>query len=460
MPSKLNFVTTFIMGFVSVAANSAVAASDLDPVQYDKLFPQYAELCAGSQYRDQVDGNGGPNGHGVLFLKGACRDMSAEYPQLKVCDNGPGVGISTYFAFKNVLWVATEGREFFLRGGLDPKSPVTQKEIDQVIKSAQKQGILKNVEMHDWIMKGQNDNKWKTLFGAQEDSEHYKYRMSLGTDWALGLARNMYCSRIPMTKNMVAKAVAHLNEENRKAFHREKGYENGYIWDVALNNCMHTAYNALAAAGMWAPKQIKANKMQVILSKFTDGNLSLAVPFDTFLRVAKAGAEKSMVEPRAMATNGPIMNSIINENWILQQPGTMLVMYPIHKNNNVFFNADSPHAFVKDQIRSALDLTPLPIIRRDTSEKLLNSLYADKANTDLSTNLQFSLKRIENAIEREQYSRNDTEGQLETNQSWVQSFTQFMVNQSVKAKNLILKNSQTTTTNSSGTLGSVKNDLF
>ena len=378
----------------------------------------------------------------VLFLKGACRDKSAEYPQLKVCDNGPGVGISTYFAFKNVLWVATEGREFFIRGGLNPKSEVKQKQIDEVIKIAQAQNILKNVKMHDWIMKGQNDRKWEKLFGKAESEDHYKYRMSLGTDWAVGLSRNLYCSRIPMTKEMVAKAVAFLNEENRQAFNSEGIYkENGYVWDVGLNNCMHTAYNALAAAGMWAKKQIKSSKLQILTSKITDGNLSLAVPFDTFLRVAKHGAQKHIPEVRNL--DREVIATVEKSGWMLQQPGTMLVLYPIHKNNNVFFNPDSPHAFVKDQISSFLDLTPLPIINATKSRDTMDALFADKENTDLGANLYFSYRRNYEAIARPASAVVATDGDIGgstkaiENEAWAAQFNQFLVGLTTKNLDLI-----------------------
>jgi hypothetical protein len=428
IPKKL--LTPWIAPALALIPTIAFSASDLDPGKYDKLFPQYAELCAGSQYRDQVDGNGGPNGHAVLFLKGACRIKDAQYPQLKVCDDGPGVGVSTYFAFKNVLWVATEGREFFLRGGLKPNSSVSQKEIDAVIKGAQDQGILRNVEMHDWIMDGLKDNKWNALFGKQEDSDHFKYRMSLGTDWAVGLARNLYCSRIPMTKNMMEKAVAHLNQENRKAFHREKGYENGYTWDVAANNCMHTAYNALAAAGMWPEKKIKHGRLGIILSPLTDGNFSLAVPFDTFLKVAKAGAEKSLPDPRFFWRRGPVEKAIHEDQWILQQPGTMLVEYPIHKNNNVYFNVDSPHAFVRDQIGSKLDLTPLPIINPAKSNQIMTALFKDKENTDLGANLNLGFSRIHQALNSSNESNDENEAR-------VYEFRNFLKAEDQKARALI-----------------------
>ena len=55
-----------------------------DPV-YDKLFPYYVELCATSQFRSKMKGEGGVAGHAVMYIKGACKDEQAPFPQLRRC---------------------------------------------------------------------------------------------------------------------------------------------------------------------------------------------------------------------------------------------------------------------------------------------------------------------------------------------------------------------------------------
>jgi len=40
-----------------------------DPV-YDQLFPYYVELCATSQFRSKLKGEGGVAGHAVMYIKG------------------------------------------------------------------------------------------------------------------------------------------------------------------------------------------------------------------------------------------------------------------------------------------------------------------------------------------------------------------------------------------------------
>jgi hypothetical protein len=69
---------------------------------YDKLFPYYVELCATSQFRSKLKGEGGVAGHAVMYIKGACKDEQATYPQLRRCsaaatevdDPEHGAGIS------------------------------------------------------------------------------------------------------------------------------------------------------------------------------------------------------------------------------------------------------------------------------------------------------------------------------------------------------------------------------
>ena len=55
-----------------------------DPA-YDRLFPYYVELCATSQFRAKLKGEGGVAGHAVMYIKGACKDERASFPQVRRC---------------------------------------------------------------------------------------------------------------------------------------------------------------------------------------------------------------------------------------------------------------------------------------------------------------------------------------------------------------------------------------
>src|SRR5215467_8666341 len=101
---------------------------------YDELFPYYVELCATSQFRSKLKGEGGIAGHAVMYIKGACKDEKAPFPQLRRCrvaatelnDPEHGAGISVGRWFRNVNWVATPGYELFFRGNLKIGEPLTE----------------------------------------------------------------------------------------------------------------------------------------------------------------------------------------------------------------------------------------------------------------------------------------------------------------------------------------------
>ena len=73
---------------------------------YDQLFPYYVELCATSQFRSKLKGEGGVAGHAVMYIKGACKDEQASFPQLRRCrvaatelsdpEHGAGVSVGGF----------------------------------------------------------------------------------------------------------------------------------------------------------------------------------------------------------------------------------------------------------------------------------------------------------------------------------------------------------------------------
>ena len=67
------------IGLIGCAPMSRDLAVDLDEGLYSRLFPYYAELCALSEIKKKPGFgveiiSGGPGGHAVLYLNGACRD--------------------------------------------------------------------------------------------------------------------------------------------------------------------------------------------------------------------------------------------------------------------------------------------------------------------------------------------------------------------------------------------------
>jgi hypothetical protein len=121
---------------------------------YEKLFPYYVELCAASQFRSKLTGEGGgPAGHAILYIKGACKDEDTPFPQLRRChvvatslkDPEHGAGISVNQLFRNVNWVATPGYDLVFPGGLAPGERLTLARFEAVEQQAIAKGIYKGV---------------------------------------------------------------------------------------------------------------------------------------------------------------------------------------------------------------------------------------------------------------------------------------------------------------------------
>jgi hypothetical protein len=128
-----------------------------DPV-YDQLFPYYVELCATSQFRSKLKGEGGVAGHAVMYIKGACKDEQAPFPQLRRCrvaatrldDPEHGAGVSVNRWFRNVNWVAIPGYELFYQGNLKFGERLTQAHFEAAVHDAISKGVYDGVEFHDY----------------------------------------------------------------------------------------------------------------------------------------------------------------------------------------------------------------------------------------------------------------------------------------------------------------------
>ena len=109
--------------------------------EYEKVVPHFVELCAASQFRSTLTGEGGgPAGHAVLYVKGAYKDERTAFPQLRRCravatsleDPEHAAGVSVNAMFKSVNWVAVPGYDLFFQGNLAPGERLTRAEFDAV----------------------------------------------------------------------------------------------------------------------------------------------------------------------------------------------------------------------------------------------------------------------------------------------------------------------------------------
>jgi hypothetical protein len=220
-------------------------------IEYEQLFPRYIELCALSQFRTVEGRTGGLPGHGVMYLKGACRDEQAPYPKLRLCDArlGPeeGVGVSVNRWLANVNWIAVPGRDFFFHGDLEPDDRLTRQSFDAAVRKALELELFRGVELLD----PPGEEEKPTL-------EDFVAANSAGTDFGITFGRTVLCARVPVTESMLEQIVIFLNDVNHQ-------YQTGniqYHWSGYSDNCVHLQHNALAAAGVWEPKSVNAIKVR------------------------------------------------------------------------------------------------------------------------------------------------------------------------------------------------------
>ena len=315
-----------------------------DPA-YDRLFPYYVELCATSQFRSKVKGEGGLAGHAVMYIKGACKDEQAAFPQLRRCrsaaadayDPEHGAGISVGRWFQNVNWVATPGYDLFYQGNLKPGEPLTQVKFDAAVRDAIAKGVYQGVKFHA-----------SPSVGADANLEDFIATEGIGTDLALQFARSVFCARVPVTASMLDEIITFLNDKNREYFKGEADYN----WDVWADNCAHTLRNALAAANIWSPLSVQAVKLRQIFN--------LAVPANEFVNLAELGTKGDIEDYREIQRNGPERDALHEFHWLPTRHGALLKTLPVHEPNDLYdttfrlFTLQSPFRMGKTE--RAIDL--------------------------------------------------------------------------------------------------------
>jgi hypothetical protein len=291
-----------------------------DPL-YEELVPRYIELCAVSQFRPHAKTLGGIPGHAVMYLKGACRDETAGYPRLRPCtrdefdrrsfEHGAGVSVNRWF--KNVNWVATPGKDLFYDGLLGPYDLLDQARFDKTVQTALDQDLFEGVEFH--TKPGDEGPKSPKDFIAEE---------SIGTDFALRFGRSVFCTRVPMSEQMLTRAMDYLNALNDE-------YQSGkaeYNWSGYADNCVHTLHNALAAAGIWKPKSVRAVKMRQLFN--------VAVPANTFIDLAFLGNEYPIEDFEKIRNDELRWKNLVEEDWLPAGPGVLLTTRSVHQDNALF----------------------------------------------------------------------------------------------------------------------------
>src|SRR5262249_47550108 len=158
----------------------------------------------------------GPAGHPILYIKGACKDENAPFPQLRRChvvatslkDPEHGAEVSVNQMFKNVNWVATPGYDLVFPGGLPPGERLTLARFEAVEQEAAK-SIYKGVMLHRFA-------------DATSDTDLHDFLRAagIGTDLAPQFARSVFCARLPVTERMLDPTIKFFERQEPRICRR------------------------------------------------------------------------------------------------------------------------------------------------------------------------------------------------------------------------------------------------
>ena len=298
----------------------------IDERDYTAIYPYYAEFCAVSEFGKKkgfgVDlDSGGPGGHAVFYLNGACRVQAAGYPELTLCSDPPdrmdgrGVGISVNAHFKNANWVATEGRDFFYDGDIAPGEAVTRASYARTQAKAQAMGILDGIIFHQ-----------KTLADkpAGMSERDYMYEVSIATDYGIDLARDRYCARVPVDRDRMNTMIHYLNALNE----RYRAGREEFNWNVLRDNCAYLAHNALASVGFWP---VWSTERPLLVAAF-----SFPVPKNEFVNLMRRTNDMNIANPDTLYDDDRTRMTLLNQGRFLTQPGALAEATPVMQLNEVY----------------------------------------------------------------------------------------------------------------------------
>jgi hypothetical protein len=339
--------------------------TSVDEPVYASFYPYFAEYCAVSEF-DKRKGfgvdleGGGPGGHSVFYLNGACRVRDAGYPVLAVCDESPdgmagkGVGLSVNDHYRNANWTATDGRDFFYHGDLAPGEAVTPASYERIQQIAKAKGILDGVIYHREALEPKPPGM---------SVQDYMYDVAIGTDYAIDIDRYRYCARVPLDRGKMAIIVRYLNALNepyrtgRKVFH----------WNVLRDNCTYLAHNALAAVGLWP--QLPPDR-PLLLAAF-----DFPVPKNDFVNVMWRTNDMPIADPDALYDDATARNALLQLGWIATEPGALAEATPEVQPNELY----------NDHLR--LIFYDEPVFGH--YQKRFDKIFAAQRYTDLTANLTY-----------------------------------------------------------------------
>jgi hypothetical protein len=324
---RLGLVLAAVMGLPGcINAYYQAPQTSIDERVYAALYPYFAEYCAVSEF-DKKNGfgvdieGGGPGGHSVFYLNGACRVRDAGYPVLALCSEsktgmaGRGVGLSVNDHYSNTNWTATEGRDFFYHGALAPGDGVTRASYARTQAEAKAMGILDGVTFHRATM----DTR-----PADMSERDFMYEVSIATDYAIDLARDRFCARVPLNRDKMAIIVHYLNALNEP-------YRSGqreFHWSVLRDNCAYLGHNALAAVGLWPALQADR---PLLFAAF-----DFPVPKNEFVNMMRRTNDLPVDDPDALYDDEQARATLLQRGWVATGPGALAEARRVVEPNEIY----------------------------------------------------------------------------------------------------------------------------
>lgn len=328
--------------------------------RYDLLFPYYVELCAVSQIRSNFAPHGGSPGHAAMYIKGACRDPSTDFPTLRVCgpevdltDPESGTGVSVNKVLRNVNWLAVPGKRLFFFGDLEPDELLDADSGIAALVAADESGVFDGIDIHPRYWTPPDDEDAQLYFAAAE---------TLGTDFALNFGRTLFCARLPLDRPQLVDVIQYLNDLNRDYALGGQDYD----WSGYNDNCAHTLHNSLAAAGVWKHKSVASYRLGQLAN--------LSVPANEFAELALLSMDFPLEDFDRVLGDPVLRRTLTRRDWLPVRHGAMIEVIPVHQHNELY------------ETDAAIFMLTNPL--RRSKERRVNALVDDPRNTDLEANLR------------------------------------------------------------------------
>jgi hypothetical protein len=172
---------------------------------------------------------------------------------------------------------------------------------------------------------------------ADYTRDAFKYEVSIGTDYAIGYARDRYCARVPVSAAQMGRIVNYLNGLNRP-------YRDGtakYEWSVLNDNCIHVAHNALSTIGFWPPWP--TNRLFLVAA------FDFPVPKNEFVNIMRRANDMPVQDLLAVWDDRPARRAVLAGEGLPARPGAIATFEPVAQDNELY-NTDLQLIFYDDPI--------------------------------------------------------------------------------------------------------------